>query len=177
MNDIVTKNIKTPVNITTSRLTITEILEKDKEDYFKLYTDESLNKLWGYDYTEDIHSTPTPEDFFNLQNTLKQTENEFAFAVRLNDKMIGELVLYNPEEDKSVEIGFRFFSEFQKKGYATESALALMQYAKRVLGAKTIKGRCFKQNINSQALFLRLGFVLSHSDSEKHYFILKDACD
>lgn len=169
MENLVTKNIKEPVLIKTQRLTITQIKESDKDVYYNLYTDKELNALWGYDYTNDLGENPTPDDFFNLQNTLKQTENEHAFAVRLNEKMIGELVLYNPKEDCSVEIGFRFFSEYHGKGYAVESAKALIEYAVKVLKAKAIKGRCFRQNAPSKALFLRLGFSQA-SENDTHYF-------
>lgn len=172
MQNIVTKNVKEPVYIQTERLTITLIKQGDKQDYYNLYTDKELNKLWGYEYAQDLGNTPTPDDFFNLQNTLKEKENEFAFAVRLQDKMIGELVLYNPKEDCSVEIGFRFFKEYHGKGYAVESAKALIEYAQKVLGAKKIKGRCFKENAPSKALFLRLGFKVCEETSTHYFFEL-----
>lgn len=168
MQNLITKKIKEPVLINTQRLTITLIKESDKDVYYNLYTDKDLNALWGYDYTKDLGSNPTPDDFFNLQNNLKKTEGEYAFAVRLDGKMIGELVLYNPTEI-SVEIGFRFFREYHGKGYAVESANALIEYAVKVLKAKAIKGRCFKQNVQSKALFLRLGFSQT-SENDTHYF-------
>ena len=169
MKNTVTKNIIEPIFIKTERLTITEIKPCDLQDYYNLYTDKELNALWGYDYTQDLGENPTPKDFFDLQNKLKETEGEFAFAVRLNEKMIGELVLYNPTPDKKVEIGFRFFREFHGKGYAVESAKSLIGYAKNSLGAKGVKGRCFKQNADSKALFLRLGFS-QISQNDTHYF-------
>ena len=136
---------------------------------------EQLNVLWGYDYKEDLGDEPlTPDFFYNLQNNLKTTENEYAFAVRLNGAMIGELVLYNPTEDGFVEIGFRFFAEFHGKGYATESAKALIDYAKNNLGAKGVKGRCFKQNTQSKALFERLGLEIFNQDDTHYYFVLKN---
>ena len=173
MDNIVTKNIIAPVCIKTERLTITEIREPDKGAYYDLYTDKDLNALWGYDYTEDLNGREiSPDFFFDLQNELKKSEFEFAFAVRLQEKMIGELVLYNPTPDGKVEIGFRFFKEFHGKGYAVESARALMEYALKEWGAKGLKGRCFKQNEQSKALFLRLGFT-QFSQDENHYYFEK----
>ena len=86
--------------------------------------------------------------------------------------MIGELVLYNPKEDHSVEIGFRFFKKYHGKGYAVESAKALIEYAQKSLGTKKIKGRCFKENAPSKALFLRLGFS-QIEQNQTHYFFEK----
>ncbi len=165
---LITHKLPKELQINTQRLTITEIKESDKDLYYNLYTDKELNALWGYDYTNDLGQNPSPKDFFDLQNKLKQTEGEYAFAVRLQGQMIGELVLYNPTEN-SVEIGFRFFSEFHGKGYAVESATALMDYAKKEIGVKIFKGRCFKQNAQSKALFLRLGFS-QISQNDTHYF-------
>ena len=171
MDNIVTKNIATPLLIKTERLTITEIRECDKGAYFELYTDKDLNALWGYDYTQDLNGREiSPDFFFDLQNELKQSEFEFAFAVRLQDEMIGELVLYNPTPDGKVEIGFRFFKQFHGKGYAVESANALIQYAIKEWGAKSLKGRCFKQNAQSKALFSRLGFTQISQDQTHYYF-------
>ena len=175
MEKIVTKNIPTDVEIKTSRLTITQIKPCDKQRYFELYTDTKLNALWGYDYNDDLGDSPlTPDFFYNLQNELKETENEYAFAVRLNEQMIGELVLYNPTPDGYVEIGFRFFSEYQGKGYATESAQGLIGYAKNTLGAKGLRGRCFKQNAQSKALFIRLGFKQAYQTETHYHFEFSD---
>jgi RimJ/RimL family protein N-acetyltransferase len=168
MEKFLTNKIPQNINIKTQRLTITEIKESDKDVYYKLYTDKELNTLWGYDYALDLGENPTAKDFFDLQNNLKKTEGEYAFAVRENGQMVGELVLYNPTTE-SVEIGFRFFKDCQGKGYATESATALIEYAKQILGIKVFRGRCFKQNAPSKALFLRLGFN-QFSQNDTHYF-------
>lgn len=158
------------VNIKTERLTITDILEKDAEDYAKLYLDDELNKWWGYDYREDLNGEkPTPEHFYKFQNTMKSVKEEYALAVKLNDKMIGELVLHNFDYYGGVEMGFRFFKECQGKGYAVESASALREYCFNTLGAKIVKSRCYKENIPSAKLIGRLGLKKSH-ENDTHYF-------
>ncbi len=167
-------HIKPPIEIKTDRLYITEIYIEDKDDYASLYLDDELNKWWGYDYREDLgENEPTPDYFYNFQNILKDKKEEFSFAVRENGKMIGELVLHNFDENFGVEMGFRFFKNCQGKGYAIESALALKEFVKNVLKARTLKSRCFKENIPSKNLITRLGLTLS-SESETHYFFQKD---
>ena len=157
--------------ITTERLTITDIFETDKENYAKLYLDDELNKWWGYDYREDLKGeNPTPDYFFSFQKKLKEIKEEYLFVVRLNDIMIGELVLHNFGEDDSVEMGFRFFREYQGKGYAKESALALKDFVKNTLGAKKIKSRCFKENLPSKRLILSLGLEQTSEDLTHYYF-------
>lgn len=160
------------VNIKTERLTITEINKEDKEDYQRLYLDDELNRYWGYDYREDLTGDPTAEWFFNFQNKLKENKEEFSFAVKLNDKMIGELVLHNFGFDKSLEMGFRFFRESQGKGYAFESAKALTEFIINKLNPSEIKSRCFKQNLPSKNLITKLG-LKTVCESETHYFFSK----
>ena len=163
--------IKSPVFIKTDRLTITDITDADKDLYAKIYLDDDLNKWWGYDYREDLKGeNPTPDYFFNFQRKLKEIKEEYLFIVRLNDIMIGELVLHNFGDDNSAEIGFRFFPEHQGKGYAKESALSLIEYAKTTLGATKIKSRCFKENLPSKRLILSLGLTQVREDNTHYYF-------
>ncbi len=155
--------------LVTDRLEITEIRKIDKQRYFALYTDDELNKWWGYDYREDLDGEPTSDWFFEFQNSLKAKKEEFSFAVRVQDEMVGELVLHNFDYFGGVEMGFRFFKSCHGKGYATESALKLKEFVKIELNAKILKSRCFKQNIPSKNLIGRLGLSQTH-ESDTHYF-------
>ena len=101
------------------------------------------------------------------------TKEEISFAVKKGGKMVGELVLHNFDYYGGVEIGFRFFKEEQGKGFATESATALKDYVFNELGAKTLKSRCFKQNLKSKNLIERLGLKVYEEDKEKYYFKLE----
>ncbi len=161
------------LEIKTERLTITEIKESDKERYAKLYLDEKLNELWGYDYREDLGGEqPTPEYFFNFQRKMKDKKEEYSFAVRENGVMVGELVLHNFGYFGDLEMGFRFFKDCQGKGYAIESASALRDYAFNELNAVRLKSRCFKQNIRSRKLIERLGLTLMSQDHTHYYFAM-----
>ncbi len=166
--------ICSPVLIKTQRLTVTEINQNDKDDYQRIYLDQELNKWWGYDYKEDLlDNEPTADYFFGFQNALKQKKEEFSFAVRLDGKMIGELVLHNFDYFGGVEMGFRFFKEYHGNGYAIESALALKEYAVFVMGAKKIKSRCVKENVRSKNLIEKLGLIQKTQDQTHFYFELK----
>ena len=164
------ENIAKPIYIKTDRLTIEDIPESDKADYYRLYMDDELNKLWGYDYRDDCKGTPTPDYFYNFQLSLKQNKEEYSLAVKKDGKMVGELVLHNFDFFGGVEMGFRFFSDCQGKGYATESALALKEYVKTTLKAKFLKSRCFKQNIPSKNLIGRIGLKEWYEDQTRYFF-------
>lgn len=163
--------ISAPVSLKTQRLTITDVKKDDKDIYRKLYLDDDLNKWWGYDYREDLgENEPTVDYFFEFMNSLKKVKEEYSLAVRVGEQMIGELVLHNFDFYGGVEMGFRFFSDCQGKGYAIESASALKDYVKTVLGAKRIKSRCFKENVRSRKVIERLGLKLEREDATHFYF-------
>jgi RimJ/RimL family protein N-acetyltransferase len=165
--------IISPIEIKTPRLIITDITRGDSQDYCALYTDDNLNKWWGYDYREDLVGSPTPEYFFEFQAQLKAKKEEYALAVKENGRLIGELVLHHFDYFGGVEIGFRFFKEYQGKGYATESANAVIEYVQSTLKAKIIKSRCFKENVKSRALIERLGLKKVDEDLTHYYFFSK----
>ncbi len=162
--------ISPPVLIKTERLTITDIGVLDKERYATLYLDDDLNKWWGYDYREDLgENAPSPDYFFEFQKKMKRIKEEYSLAVKKDGVMIGELVLHNLDYYGGIEMGFRFFKDCQGKGYALESASALKDYCFNVLGAKTVKSRCFKENLPSARLIGRLG-LKKLRESDTHYF-------
>ena len=103
----------------------------------------------------------------------EEKKEEYSLAVKKDGKMIGELVLHNFDADGGVEMGFRFFKEFQGGGYATESASVLKQYVFEVVGATKLKSRCYKQNLPSKRLIERLGLNRCREDDTHFYFGLK----
>lgn len=158
------------VHITAEDLVLTDHNERDMVDYYELYTDDDLNKWWGYDYREDLgDGAPTPEYFYSFQNLLKQRKEEYSLLVKKQGIVLGEVVLHNFDYFGGVEVGFRLKREHHGKGYATIAVKALIDYAFETLGAKKVKTRCFKQNQPSFNLIKRLGFT-KESQSDTHYF-------
>ena len=154
----------------TERLEISYLQSGDIDEYYKLYTDQALNKYWGYDYKNDLSSDPTPQDFYDFALSLRQKREELSFAVRLKGKMIGELVAYNFGYQADCEVGYRFFSEHHGKGYAVESAKALLDYIFGTLKANKTYTRCFKQNTPSHNLAIKLGYTQTREDQTHYYF-------
>ena len=165
--------ISAPVFIKTERLALTDITEEDAESYYSLYTDEEINKFYGYDYREDYKGDGAPEKdyFIGFMKGLKEKKEEYSVAVRLNGKMIGEIVFYNFGYFAEAEIGFRFFKEYRGFGYAKESVFAAIEYLKSIK-AKTVKCRAFKKNLPSVRLIEKTGFT-KVSETENQFFYEK----
>ena len=161
------------VEIKTERLRLREITPEDKEEYKKLYLDDELNKLWGYDYREDLGDRePTADYFYSFNKELRKKEEELSLIIKKDKEFIGEIVLHEFDFYGNVRIGFRLKREAQKKGYAIESATALIEYVEKKIKPKNVLGKCFKENAPSKALFTKLGFIEYREDSEYYYFKL-----
>ena len=164
-----------PVCLETERLTLTDVFREDGELYAKLYTDDKINEFYGYDYRKDLgENKPDGDYFFKFMLTLKAKKEEYSLAVRLGGEMIGEIVFYNFDYFGGAEIGFRFFTEYQGKGYAYESVKAAIEYAFRQ-GFNKIICRHFKENARSEKLILKLGFTVLREDNTHKYYELKNS--
>ncbi len=149
---------------------IEDFKEEFKEDFFRLSSNDELNKLWGYDYREDLDEELTKDYFLKFVEKMKRKKEEYSFAVTESGKLAGELVLHSFDYFGGVEMGFRFLKEYQKKGYAIRSATALKEFVKTTLNAKTLKSRCFKENVASFNLITRLGLEKTSEDLTHYYF-------
>lgn len=68
----------------------------------------------------------------------------------------------------AIELGFTVFPAFQRRGFAREAALALMDWARTAHGLRAFIFSIRPDNTASQALAAQLGFVRigSHEDEE-----------
>lgn len=157
----------------TERLTIKSNENSDKEAYYNLSIDDDLNRLWGYDYREDLKNRkPTPEYFMEFMSGLIQKREEYSLMVKKDGEVVGEIVLHNFSFKCDVEVGFRFFKAHQKKGYARESVSAVIEKLKE-FGFKKIKSRCHVQNTPSYNLITSLGLKQVRK-TDTHIFFEKN---
>ncbi len=166
------EKIPSPLCLKGDRIQITEIYPSDKQNYFALCSDEKLNEFWGYDYKEDLKGEPTEEYFIEFKDSLIKEKSEHPFAIRLGDKLIGEITLHNFSYFGEVEMGFRLLPAFSGQGYCLESALIMRDFVFNVLGAKRLKCKCYKNNVRSKNLILKLGLKEVDSDKDMLYFEL-----
>ncbi len=150
-------------------LTVATIKKEDSPSYFALYTDETVNKFYGYDYRQDLKGEPTEEYFYEFQEGLKKSEGEYSFAVKRKDEFLGEIVAYDFKYDGSCAIGFRFFKEYWGTGVATKTVTATVKKLKEV-GVKIVRAWAKKENARSIRLLLKTGFNKTREDDEFFYY-------
>ena len=104
-----------------------------------------------------------PYDTFTLEEcraeAARRSKDSSFWAVCLKDanKLIGNIYLAERDFD-TWELGFVFNPKYQGKGYAAESASAVVDHAVNSLNARRIIAMCNPQNTRSWRLLERLGF-------------------
>ncbi len=152
---------------------LTAMRETDKDAYYELNTDIENNRLWGYDYREDLMLTgPVCADLFyeSVQFDMAAGDS-ISFAVRLSEdgNMIGEGILWQFSSDGSAELGLRLMPQYHGKGYGRTAFTALADFAEQALGLKC-RARCFLENTPSYHMITESGFHVDRQDDSFYYF-------
>ncbi|MCL1882671.1 MAG: GNAT family N-acetyltransferase [Defluviitaleaceae bacterium] len=142
------------------RLTIRPYKEADLPEYFALLSD----KVNMY-YLDDI-ITETEEDARqSLAEAIALMENgqarRFAFTLKGSDKLIGS-VGYDVTETTPLgrigHMGWFVLPEHQGKGYVTEAAMRVLEYAFSEDNCIRITTGCYAENIPTQKVMSKVGF-------------------
>ena len=156
-------------HIKTERLTLNAIEETDIPAYNRLCLDDERNRWWGYDYREDC---PDPDEDYFYADQKKDFGSSTAMnlAVRLDDVMIGEVILYHFSFRGSAEIGIRLLPEYEGKGYASEAFKAVCHYALYQIGMYEVRAKCMKENKPS---FRLLSSIMRKAGEDEIFFHFK----
>lgn len=140
--------------IETPRLYLREFELSDARDMFELNSDKEVIK-----YTGDDHFSLESEALNFIKNYDHYKTHGFgrwAVILKENNKFIGWNGL-KLNEDNDIDIGFRFFKEYWGRGFASESAKAVLDYGLNVLKIEYIVGRAAPENIASVRVLEKLG--------------------
>lgn len=100
----------------------------------------------------------------------------WAVHLKSTNEFIGWCGLKYLAESNEVDLGYRFFKKHWSKGYATESAKAVLEYGTIVLKLKSIVARAAKENTASIHVLKKLGMTyladeMCHHDPAEKYIL------
>jgi RimJ/RimL family protein N-acetyltransferase len=96
----------------------------------------------------------------------------WAVHLRSNLEFIGWCGLKYLRETNEVDIGYRFMKKFWDNGYATEAALACIEYGFNKLDLHRIVGRALPGNLSSIKVLEKCGMKYLH-DEVMHGYLHK----
>ena len=144
------------IELETERLFIRNFKADDWKDLAELAMKYEETDLAKYD------EGPWPnnlEEYKGIVQNFAKADNFLAVVLKENNKLIG-LIFKAAKEESRFEFGFNFDSDFQGRGYATESCKAILEYLFEVLDAVLVTAGTAKINKPSNRLLTRLGFKL-----------------
>lgn len=137
----------------TSRLVLRELNLGDAKDFYALNSNPKVIRYTGDSAFKNIGEAK--QFLENYQDYKLNGYGRWAVILKETNQFIGwcGLKFDNDETD----IGFRFFEQEWNKGYATESALACLNYGFKELQLKCVIGRAMKTNIWSIRVLEKIG--------------------
>jgi RimJ/RimL family protein N-acetyltransferase len=142
----------------TERLILREIDERDAEFMLDLLNQPSFIKYIG---DRNVRTLEEARDFIETRYRKSYRENGFGlYAVDLKEtkETLGICGFVKRDTLPDADIGFAFLPQFERKGYAFESAEAIMKYGRDTLNLKKILAITTQDNESSGRLLEKLGF-------------------
>lgn len=144
----------------TPRLFLREFREEDASFFFELNEDPEVIRYTG---DPPFASLEEARQFLlDYDQYRKYGYGRWAVLLRPESdggspEWIGWCGLKYISELDETDIGFRLFRRYWGRGYATEAALACLDYGFRELGLRRIVGRVMKENVASVRVLEKIG--------------------
>ena len=153
--------------ITTERLVIRPIEIGDCEAVHRYSGDPSIDMMMFLP-NETMEET---KEFVRSAVTewAKEEPEDMEFAVLLNGEIIGGVNLEKCGNGRTYEIGWTIRRDQRGKGYASEAAKALINYAFEVLNAEMIQAHCDSRNRASEKVMKKIGMTLVDDTGTRYY--------
>ncbi len=145
--------------LTTNRLVLRQITAEDAPELFIQRTDERVMKYVERPRPKDINDTIT---FINTITDLRDKNEIITWGITLkeNPKLIGTVVYLNfKKEHYRAEFGYALHPDYWRKGIMDEVAKAVIDYGFNVMKLHSIEANINPENIASQKLLEKHGFV------------------
>jgi len=144
--------------VETERLCIRQITNDDAKNLSKVLADPLVMQY----STVGVHTKEQIHDY--IDNCLNQYElngyGHWAIYNTITDEFVGVCGLnkHKVDTDDVIHINYRLATNQQGKGYAVESTLGVLAFAKKSLKLKTVHALIESANISSVKVVNRTGF-------------------
>jgi len=150
------------VQLETNRLIMRPFEETDAEDLFLLDSNSEVMKYVGGVVSTEIEQSRQVIEF--IQKQYKENGvGRLAVIEKSSNILIGWSGLkYLTKEINGMknvyELGYRFLPEYWGKGYATETAIAALNYAFNEIKTDIVYAMAVTENVGSNRVLQKLGF-------------------
>ena len=145
----------------TARLFLRQYAESDLPEYHKLLSDRQ-----NMYYLDDIITNTLEESRKSLKEAIEVNKNDkarrFCITLKDDDKLIGsigyEIYAEIPAGKIASPMGWFIMPEFHNKGYVTEAAKKVLEFAFLQDNCVRVETGCYRDNIPTQKVMAKVGF-------------------
>jgi RimJ/RimL family protein N-acetyltransferase len=159
------------MRIATDRLVLREFITDDWPALLAYQRDPRYLRL--YPWTERTVAEVQALVQMFVDQRSEQPRRKFQLAITFPDggQVIGNCgIRRKPENDWEADIGYELAPEYWGRGYATEAALAIVDFGFRELGLHRVSSWCIADNAASARVLERVGLRPEGRLRENEYF-------
>lgn len=145
-------------SLSTERLTLRRLSDRDDNDIFSLRSNKELNKYLGRKPAKSIADASSFIETVT-QNIQLNESIYWAIVIKDIDRLIGTICLYEFSDDcLRAEIGYELLPEFQGQGIMREAMSEVIDFAFKRLGLTSIVACSHINNQSSARILQYFGF-------------------
>ena len=155
------------VRLETERLVIRDYRESDILSFHTLVSDQTtMRYLPGILCRDEQQSAKMFREAVDAAMLRDRTKHFFAVCQKSCDKTIGGIGFTIIRKGIG-HLGYFYMPQYWGKGYATEAAKAVFQYAFETIGLHKIVTGCLKENVGSEKVMIKCG-MRKEADLRQH---------
>ena len=142
----------------TERAILREVAKDDAEFILDLLNQPSFVRYIG---DRNVRTIEQARDY--IESRFKESYKKFGFGLwtvelKETNAPVGICGFVKRDSLPAADIGFAFLPQYERKGYAFESADAVMKYGRDVLNLKRVLAITSQDNESSGRLLAKIGF-------------------
>jgi len=158
-------------SLKTSRLTIRRFRPSDATTFAAYRSDPEVERYQGWESCSDAEASDFIASLEHQAPGAPEQWFQFAIEETQTSELAGDIALFCFDENAAQgELGFTLASGHQRRGYAQEALLALLEYAFGRLELHRVHSVTDERNYPAQALLENLGFRIEARFHENIWF-------
>lgn len=154
----------------TDRLELRKITPEDAKEIFELRSSDEVMKYIDIPKMKSITEAIVKINWFN-ELLLNKQAIHWAITMKVNRKLIGSVLLKKIDlENHRAEIGYMLHPDFWRKGIVHETLSAILDFGFFNLNFHSIEAVINPENIASEKILEKNGFVKEAHFKENFYF-------
>jgi len=149
------------MRLETPRLVLREYTEGDTAAVLAYQSDARYLRYYPWEGRALDDAQRFVRTFIDWQSESPRRRFQLAVLLRESGALIGSCgVRRKPDNNTEADIGFELSPEHWGRGYATEAATAMAEFAFRELGVRRLSSWCVAENVASARVLEKLGMSL-----------------